>query len=202
MTALAKRLRREHGYSLTEMLVVVGILGVIGGMAVAQLATQRNMLRGDAAMRQVLAQFNQAQQMAIAQRRYMRLTFDLVNNQINIVREDTPATTTTLSTVLFESGAVFQLAAGLPDTPDAFGNSAPTCFTNPTNGTFASASGSNSVIKFAPDGSLVDWNGNTTNGTVFTTIPNATPAARAVTVLGSTGRIRGYRWDGHSWQKA
>ncbi len=201
MSGLATRVRREDGYSLIEIMVVIGIMGVVGGMAVAQLATTRNVVRGDAAMRQVISQLNLAQQQAITQRRYIEVTFDTTHNWISIIREDTTTTTTTLSTTLFEGGAVFGLTAGLPDTPDAFGNSAATCFSNSTNGTFASATGSTKVAKFAPDGTLVDWNGITTNGTVFTTIPNTSPVARAVTVLGSTGRIRGFRWDGRQWVK-
>jgi type II secretory pathway pseudopilin PulG len=180
-------------------MMVVGIMGVLSGIAVAQLTTTRSNLRGDAAMRVVLATLNSAKQMAITQRRYMRVTFDASLTQISIVREDTTTTTTTISTVIFEGNAKFQLLAGLPDTPDAFGNPAPTAFTNSVNGTFASASGSSNVVKFAPDGTLVDWNGNATNGTVFTAIPNANPSARAVTVMGSTGRVRGFKWDGRQW---
>jgi len=35
---------------------------------------------------------------------------------------------------------------------------------------------------------------------VFVTLPNVVLSARAVTVLGSTGRVRGYRWDGSGWK--
>jgi hypothetical protein len=31
-------------------------------------------------------------------------------------------------------------------------------------------------------------------------IPNIGESARAVTVLGSTGRVRGYRWNGTNWK--
>ena len=129
----------------------------------------------------------------------MRITFDTVNNQVTITREDTPTTTTTLSTMMFEGNAQITLTAGLPDTPDAFGNSAATSFYNPTNGTFGSLTNTTTVAKFAPDGTLVDWNGVLTNGTIFTAVPALGPSARAVTILGSTGRVRGYRWDGKQW---
>ncbi len=196
--------RDEHGYTLIEIMVVVGIMAVMGGMAVAQLQTTRNNLRGDAAMRVVLSTMNSAREMAITQRRYIRVTFDTNGQTISVVREDT-TTTTTLSVAMFEGGAVFQQVSGLGDTPDGFAATCavtqPTCFYNPTNGTFASASGATSVVKFAPDGTLVDWNGILTNGTVFTAIPNLAPVARAVTVLGSTGRVRAYKWDGLHWIK-
>jgi len=192
--------REDAGFSLIEMMLVVAIMMVLGGMGTFQILAERSTLRGDAAMRVVLAQLNQARQMAIAQRRYIRVVFDLAGNQVVIVREDTTAATTTLSTVPFEGGATFTLVSGVPDTPDAFGMSGATSFTS-TNGTFASSSTSTSVAKFAPDGTLVDWNGFTTNGTVFTSVAAKATSARAVTVLGSTGRVRGYRWDGRQWNK-
>jgi hypothetical protein len=34
---------------------------------------------------------------------------------------------------------------------------------------------------------------------VFLAIPNAGFSSRAVTVLGATGRVRGYRWIGNQW---
>ena len=149
-------------------------------------------------MRIVQSQLNQAREMAITQRRYMRVTFDVASNQVSVVREDTVNATTVLSTVVSEGGAIIAQIASVPDTPDGFGKSAVTCFTS-TNGTFASATGSNSVVKFTPDGTLVDWNGALANGTVFTAVPGLPMSARAVTVLGSTGRVRGYRWNGQVW---
>ncbi len=170
-----------------------------GATAAVQIGTTSQALKGDAAMRVVLSQMNQARELAITQRHYIRVTFDTASHQISIVREDTTTTTTILSTVPFEGGAQFTLVTGVPDTPDAFGNSAATSFTS-SSGSFASAAGSTSVAKFAPDGTLIDWNGATANGTVFTAVPHIGPSARAVTVLGSTGRVRGYRWDGTAWK--
>ncbi len=198
---MTRQSAREDGFTLVEMMVVTALVGILTGVAVVQVTATRNMVKGDSAMRTVLANMNQAQMMAIQQRRYVRVQFDTTVHRISIVREETTGTTTTLGTAMFESGAQLTLTSGLPDTPDAFGNTAATSFYNPVNGTFASLVNTTQVVKFAPDGTLVDWNGNLTNGTVFTAIPNQGPSARAVTVLGSTGRIRGYRWDGAHWVK-
>ncbi|HEV3058759.1 MAG TPA: type II secretion system protein [Vicinamibacterales bacterium] len=191
MTAQTYPLRREDGYSLIEMMFTVGIMGVLAAMAVVQIGSSQAAAKGDGAMRVVLSQMNQARQMAITQRRYMRVTFTSPST-VNIVREDTTSTTTTLSSVPFEGGAKFGLVTGLPDTPDAFGKASSTYFT--------SAAGTVTTVKFAPDGTLVDSAGLTANGSVFTTLPNVVLSARAVTVLGSTGRVRGYRWDGSGWK--
>ena len=56
-------------------------------------------------------------------------------------------------------------------------------------------------VKFAPDGTLVNQSGATLNGTRVPGDHERQPlSARAVTVLGSTGRVRGYRWDGRAWK--
>jgi prepilin-type N-terminal cleavage/methylation domain-containing protein len=186
------------GYTLLELMFVVGITGVLSAIAMVQIGSTSAAMKGDGAMRLVLSQMNQAREMSITQRRYIRVTFDTTANQVSVTREEVGGTTTTLSTIPFEGGAVFMLTSGLPDTPDAFGKASATSFTS-GEGTFASATGSTSVAKFAPDGTLVDWNGQSTNGTVFTALATSKLSARAVTVLGSTGRIRAYRWNGQAW---
>jgi prepilin-type N-terminal cleavage/methylation domain-containing protein len=207
------RRHAERGMSLIELLLVMGIMGVVTAMAVLQSGPARNNARGDAAMRIVLSQMNQAREQAIAQRRYIRVTFDVSLNQLIMVREDTsgatPATTT-LATIGFEGGAALAAipsVASLPavpaETPDAFGWTMSPSFKS-ISGTFQSLSSSNAagdqLAKFAPDGTFVDWNGRVTNGTVFIGVTNVPTASRAVTILGSTGRVRAFRWNGNIWK--
>ena len=82
----------------------------------------------------------------------------------------------------------YLLVAGIPDTPDAFGNGRAVNFGGPT------------TVWFLADGSLTDANGVPVSGTVFLATPSQPLSARAVTVLGPTGRIQGYRWDGKAWR--
>jgi hypothetical protein len=77
----------------------------------------------------------------------------------------------------------------VPDTPDAFGNANAVAF------------GVANTVMFGTDGTLIDGNGNPLNGTVFLIIISQPESARAVTVLGATGRIRGYRWWGGVWTR-
>jgi prepilin-type N-terminal cleavage/methylation domain-containing protein len=192
MTEFSQRRASEAGYSLIEVILVLGVMGVLSGMAVFQIGATRPAALGDGAMRVVMAQMNAAREMAITQRRNMRLAF-VTPNQVQIIREEAPGTTlTTISTTLFEGGLQFLTVSPLPDTPDAFGNG--------TAVTFPTATGSPLEIKFATDGTFVNQDGLSLNGSVFVALPNQALSARAVTIFGSTGRIRGYRWNGTNWK--
>lgn len=186
MTNAGPTSRSQAGYSLLEMIFVMGLLVTLSGMAILQINASNPGLKGDGAMRVVLAQLNQARESAITQRRYVRVVFT-PPNLVQVLREDTTSTTTVLSSVLLEGGAAFSLMTGLPDSPDAFGNSTAIAFGSVTN------------VKFSPEGTLVNQDGATANGTAFLAIPQQKLSARAITILGSTGRIRGYRWIGAQW---
>ena len=186
MTKENHRLKGESGYNLVEMMFVMGLMAVLSGMAVLQINTSRPGLKADGGMRVILGQLNQARELAITQRRFMRVTFTNPN-QVAIIREDTPLTTTTISTVLLEGGVTYSFGTGVPDTPEHFGTNTSTYFGSVTN------------VKFTPDGQLVNQDGAGANGTVFLSINGIPLSARAITIFGSTGRVRGYKWDGKNW---
>jgi hypothetical protein len=153
-------------------------------------------------MRVVLSQMNQAREMAITQRRNMRIDFT-APNQVTITRENVPPglnPTTVVQTVLLEGGMEFGLVTAAPALPDS-----PDGFSNPTATTFMNSGGVvTTQYKFSPEGTFIDIDGLTTNGSVFVALTNAMKdrkmSARVVTVLGSTGRIRGFKWDGVRWK--
>ena len=167
---------------------MLGILSVLLLMAVVQIGASLPVFRGDGGMRVLASQMTTARELAMAERRYMRVAFT-PSNLLQIIREEVPGpATTVVKSVVFESGVQYSLVNGLPDTPDAFGKSTAVSF------------GIVTAVKFSPDGTLVNQDGSSVNGTVFLAIPGSTLSARAVTVLGSTGRIRAYRWDGRQWK--
>ncbi|HVB38082.1 MAG TPA: type II secretion system protein [Vicinamibacterales bacterium] len=181
-------LRSAAGFTMTELMVVVAIMGITAAMAVFQAQVSLPSIRGDAGMRVVMAQLNTARELAISQRRVIQVNF-IAPNEIQLVRQDIPTGTTILSLVPFEASVQFMQFAGVPDTPDAFG------------ATSAIAFGSATSMSFTSDGTFIDQSGVPLNGTVFLGIPNQARSARAVTILGATGRIRGYRWSGTQWEQ-
>jgi Tfp pilus assembly protein FimT len=193
--------RSAAGFSLVEMVLVVGLAAVLTGMAVSQIGISGPGMKGDGAMRVILGQMNQARQTAIQQRRYVRVVFT-TPNLMQAIREDTTTTTAACPvatcTILpfsayLEGNVQFGLVSGVPDTPDLFGNNSAAFNGSPV------AFGTVTNVKFAPNGTLVNQDGVLTNGTVFLAIPGTALSSRAVTVLGSTGRVRGYKWDGRNW---
>ena len=181
--------RSQRGFSLVDMLAVLAVIGIVGSMATMQIGTVRRSLQGDGGMRMVMAQLNSARELAISQRRNMEVKF-LGTNWLQIVRNNVPSGTTVLTDAAMEGNVQYSLVSGVTDdTPDAFGNGTAISF------------GSAATIMFAPDGSLIDNEGSPINGTVFLAIPNISESFRAVTVLGATGRVRGYRWNGRVWTR-
>jgi Tfp pilus assembly protein FimT len=179
--------RSQTGTSLLEMMLTVAIMAIVGGMATARLSSARRAMQSDGAMRVVMTELSAARDMAMTQRRNMEVQF-VGGNWVRVIRHEAPGiTTTVLRSVALESNATFSLATGVPDTPDAFGNSGAVTF------------GGAQTVMFGTDGTLIDANGNPANGSVFLTIANTPLSARAVTVLGATGRVRGYKWYGTGW---
>src|SRR5688572_5764576 len=164
-------------------MVVMSIVGILGSMTVFQYLAARPGMQADGAMRTVMAELNAARETAVAQRREVEVEFVGLSG-IKVTRIDdrtpNPDTTTLLRNVSFEASLEFGLVAGAGDTPDGFGNT----------------SASPDKITFSSEGTVVDSSGTPVNRTVFLTAPNAEQAFRAVTILGSTGRVRAYRWAG------
>jgi prepilin-type N-terminal cleavage/methylation domain-containing protein len=179
-------LASERGFSLPELMLTIGIIAVISAIAVVQFGTAQQSIKGDGTMRVVLTQINTARELAISQRRNMEIRAAGLNG-LQIVRQDVPSGTTIIGTVLFESNAQYVLPGGVPDTPDGFGR------------TKAFDFGSATSVLFSSDGTCIDQTGNPVNGTIFVGIPGQPLSARAITVLGGTGRVRAYRWNGARW---
>lgn len=179
---------RQAGFSLIELLVVLGIAMTMLAIFSGFFPNARDAVTGDADLRIVNWQLKAAREIAINQRRSVELQFQ-TPNRITIVRRELPTGTTVLGTSILEHGAQFLTYPGLPDTPDGFGNGMPVSFSGAA------------TVMFTADGMLTDASGNPVNGSVFLGQAGRVLTARALTIFGPTATIRTYRWNGGQWRR-
>jgi prepilin-type N-terminal cleavage/methylation domain-containing protein len=189
----------ETGFSLLEIIVVLAVMAIVLGFAVVGTTSSLPGYKADAAMDQVVSQLRSARMRAISQRHEVQVQFSGTNQLIitDIVLKGAAPPPVTID---FEGGAKFALVTGLPDTPMASGGGTST--TPPLSAIyFAGISNGPPLMKFTTTGAFVDNGNSFVDGTVFLAIGQKANTARAVTVLGATGRIRPYHYDGTKWQQ-
>jgi prepilin-type N-terminal cleavage/methylation domain-containing protein len=186
--------RNESGFTLLELMVVVALMGVLAAMAIMVSPAFTQTARADASISQVLDAVRSAREVAISQRRNVRLTF-LGANAIQTVRENIDGTgavtsTTVLRTVELENRMVFQKVAEITkNTPDGFP------WTDADGITFSAAA----PWTFTSEGTFVGATGDPTNGTLMLSIPSQPNSSRAISIMGATALIRVWRWNGTDW---
>jgi prepilin-type N-terminal cleavage/methylation domain-containing protein len=186
--------RLQRGFSLLEIITALAIISIVLAMAVLNYGNILPNYKANAAMDQLLYQLRSARERAISHRREVSVAF-VGNNQLTITEIWLVGTAPPPTTVSFEGGAQYTTFTGIPDLPAPynFGNSAPIYFEG--------LSGGPPVMKFSTTGSFIDGGNTLVNGAVFMGIPGRPSTARAISILGATGRVREYHWDGAQWQE-
>jgi hypothetical protein len=145
----------------------------------------------------VVAQLRVARSLAITQRTNVQVF--LVSNgatqQVQYMVLAQPGTKEAngpLVSASLPTQTTFMITPGVPDTPMNFGNKAAIYVGN--------VSGGPAFMEFTSTGQFTDQTGfNTLNGTLFIGVPGQTNTARAVTIMGGTGRVRPYNYVGNTW---
>jgi prepilin-type N-terminal cleavage/methylation domain-containing protein len=184
----------QRGYSALELLVVLAILVILAAFTVLAWQGTNQNFKASSGMDDTIGQLRVARQLAISERRSIEVAFKGAN-QIQLTPETTagvPVAKNPFPPETLSSGVQFVLFPGLPDTPMKFGNSSAVSLV---------AAGAPPVapMHFVSNGSFTDSNNNFVNGTIFLGLPGLPGTARAVTILGATGRVRPYYWDGKQW---
>jgi type II secretory pathway pseudopilin PulG len=204
---MRKANRNEHGFTLVETVMVVAIMMVLMGIAVIQSFGSLESYQANSALDVVVSQLRVARELAITQRRTVQLWIDTApeaqDNRYHIKYQVQPAPQTNevagpLVSVPLPGATQLVLEAGVPDTPMAFGNSSPVYIGNPP------VNGGPPIMQFNSTGTFTDNTGITLlYGTIFIGVPNQVSTARAVTIMGGTGRVRAYTWRGGAtgWQE-
>ena len=202
--------RKQRGFSLIELMVVVAIVVIIAGWTIMGGTALAKNMKSNAAMGTVVTQLRQARELAVSARRNVLVTCT-PPNQIQLTLQTLPgeAPPPPIGPAFLndnsKGGLQFAAFPALPDTPMGFGNTNAINFT-PANG---GAVGLN--VLFTVQGSFVGTTGaanfsavgnsNLVNGSIFVGDPSDPTTARAITILGATGRVRSFYWDGKKWDE-
>jgi type IV fimbrial biogenesis protein FimT len=187
-------IRPQRGFSLLEILTGLAIISIVLAMGMLNYSTILPNYKANSAMDQLLYQLRSARERAISHRREVQVQFG-GTNQFTVTELWLVGTAPPATTVSFEGGAQYIVFSTIPDLP------APFNFGNTAAVYFGGVSGGPPVMKFSTTGSFIDGGNTLVNGTVFMGIPGKPSTARAISVLGATGRVREYHWDGTQWQE-
>jgi len=194
---MTRRNRLERGFTLLEALIVIGIMFAVAGIAVFKSFGSMQSYQANSAQDTVAGQLRLARQLAISQRREVQVQFDAGTTPPTVSYTVLPRPKMAGDpvvppvTVVLPRQVQYMQEPGVADTPMGFG----TCST--AGICIAGVSGGPPVMKFNSSGQFTDSTGvNTIDGTVFLGIPSQKPTARAVTILGATGRVRPYTYTG------
>jgi Tfp pilus assembly protein FimT len=192
--AVGRARGRQAGYSIAEAILVVALILVASSVAVLNIQSVYQSNQADTAVQIVTQAMRTARQLAISDRRVFRISFT-APRQIEIHRVD-PGTgaLTKVGESFLPPRIEFRCESGIPTsssaTPDNFGA-----------GAVAIDFNSQTAVFFQPDGAGRDSVGRISNGLVYMARSGALASARAVTLFGSTGRIRSWKLinSGGTW---
>jgi len=194
----------QQGFSLIESLIVIAIIGIASAMSMIAVNNILPGIRADSARQFVMNQLRQTRQASIDQRRDFWVTFqgtsEMVTVRVELTPTPPPITTTPVSDYFLPNSMVFMLFPGNPDTPDGWGGTPPGTSGAPLIPVDFNCGGAPTCkIIFRSDGSVLDSSGAAINGTLFLGVLGQPSTARAVTILGATGRIKAYRFVSGAW---
>lgn len=188
--------RRERGFTLLESVIVIGIMLMLGGLAVIQSFGSLQAYQANSSQDTVVSQLRVARQLAISQRRNVQVQFNSTTAPFSVSytvlpRPGSGDPTQPAVTSILARQTSFMQESGVPDTPMGFG----TCSSSGI--CIAGVGGGPAFMQFTSTGQFTDATGvNPLNGTIFIGVQNQVPTARAVTIMGSTGRVRPYSYVG------
>jgi prepilin-type N-terminal cleavage/methylation domain-containing protein len=182
------KLRTHRGFSLLELLIVIAIGLTMAGVTFMSLMPLFKQNHVDAAYDTTLSVIRNYRNQSITQsKRY--IVFFTAPGTITVqywgVGVPTSPPPVTVATYTLPQDIQFLVQAGFPNPgPDNLGIG--TTAINFNNCALVSQP----CMIFYPDGSAQDDLGNFTNGVVYMTRPSDMYSSRAISVFGTTGRIR------------
>lgn len=201
--------RAESGFSVTELLVVLGIVALLSAMSVPYFLNYKKLYKSEDQALKIIDFMQEANQLAITRRRTMRVEIDLTDNAILLIDENGSVSGTLIKKVPLELPKDVRtdvIPSGIvkPNPP----NYSDAVFAADTVGHLVgSTTVTNhnvSYARFKSDGSVV----NSANVPISVNIyswPPVTPGSttarnngeiRAITLFGGSGALRYWKYNG------
>lgn len=200
---------RSRGFSLIELIVVLGVIALMAAISVPYLVNYRKVYRTDDQAQRIVDLMNEANQLALTRRRTFRFQINVTRNSAQIVDENGTIQGNLIKEVKLEPTTEVRM------------NAIPTGVTRPNPPNYANAVFANDSIgyregvttvlgnnmwiaRFRRDGSVVDSTNNLLSATVFIwppaaatgTTPRNLKEVRALTMFGGSGAIRYWKHNG------
>lgn len=184
------RLTADRGFSLIELLLVVFAGTVLLGTAVIMTKSGVSSFRASGAMDTVKGQLHVAREQAISRQRTIRLAL-MTTTQLDLYEvQPNPANPEVkIGSIVMPGNMKFQkLATGSAQPSDAW------CQTGP-NATLNTIT----TLRFNSEGSLTDDTGALVSGCLYLGETGVVTSARTISIFGSTGAMRTFKYDGTNW---
>ena len=193
--------RRNRGFSLLELLITLAICMTVAGITFLALMPMLKQSHVNAAYDTALSVIRSYRNQSITQSKRYILTFTppgTITVQYWGVGVPVSPAPVTVATYTLPDDIQFAVQAGFPAAaPDSFGTGSTAIDFDQGVGL-----GSQNYIMFMPDGSSHDMQGNFNSGVLYLTRPGDLYSSRAISVFGTTGRVRGWRLvsqGGNTW---
>lgn len=209
-----KPTRSHKGFSVIELLIVVTITVVLTAIALPQMLSQRRLMRSSVIAREIMTQLRHTRQLAMSQRRAFTFQYDDATKEIKIIGPipaGAPALlpaagypnnlgSSVISTISLARGGVptSEISYGIPTTMTGLPAGAPTIPTGPLDDLVPRTNlpGDNKLnITFQPDGSVIDATGPLDRSIFIFNNRAAQGTASAISVLGTSGRVKMWRYS-------
>lgn len=194
-------LRRNRGFSLLEMMIALAIGLIMTGVTLVALMPLFKQNHVDAAYDTTLSVIRTYRSQSITQSKRYIIQFTApgtITVQYWGVGVPVSPAPVTVATYTLPIDIQFATQGGFPAAaPDGLGSGGTAIDFDQGMG-----AGSQNYIMFMPDGSSQDLQGNYNSGVVYLTRPGDLYSSRALSVFGTTGRIRGWRLysqGGNTW---
>lgn len=216
MTGIQTMKKNQDGFSVIEILLVLGIIMVISGASVFYLSAHQKLYKTDDQTLVIIDFLQEARQRSLTQRETMRVEIDIIDNSIRLIDENTTATEND-DAVLKEHNLYLPNDVRMDRRPNEISDNPPeplpvsTAVFSPS---VYPSSGAHRVctFRFQSNGTILDAGNNATGNnasiagaTLHIWQPDKTnndqsTVARAITLIGSTGSIRLWEYDRASTQ--